>query len=91
MTAVGAKARKIFGFANVSKQIFANPYTSLSAILSPAGGFLSFPVTDICHSRNKNILGLFKGYYFAITGRNSMAFTAIIQMYFAGAIPVTGL
>ncbi len=31
MTAVSAKAWKSFGFADVFKQIFANPYTKKSA------------------------------------------------------------
>ena len=66
MTAVCDKAMTSFGFADVSKQLFHNPYTRISATLSLADRFLSSPVTCICHSRDENTFELFKSYYSTI-------------------------
>ena len=43
MTAVSAKTPKLGGFADVSRQVFANPYTKKTpATLLLTSGFLSF-------------------------------------------------
>lgn len=93
MMAVSVKARKSFGFAAVSKQLFQNPCTKKSAVISLSSQLFSVAVPYSCHSRDKNIFGLFKELLFCNYvdfdyRRSSAAFTAIIRMYFAGGIPV---